>query len=95
MTGKIVKFSAVLGAFVAISSTLWAAADYTEVRPVIKKEFIVVLETQKLLSDNILLLRFQILMQKKEMNQLSLQEKLELCKIAKQLNFALDICNFN
>lgn len=94
MTGKIVKFSAILGAIVAISSTLWAAADYTEVRPIIKKEFKVVMETQKMLSDNLLLLRFQFLMQKKELNQLSLQEKLELCKISKQLNFKLDICNF-
>lgn len=91
-SNRFVKWSATLAAVVAICTTVWAAADYTEVRPVIKKEFLLAMQVQKTLSDNLLLLRFQFLMQKKEYGGLSLQEKLELCQLARQLNFAVEGC---
>lgn len=83
----IIKTGAVIGALALISSTIWAAADYTEVRPVIKKEMLAMMETQKQLTDNLLSLRFQLLMQKKNYGGLTFQEKQELCKTSKTLGY--------
>ena len=84
------KYAQITGLTIAVFTllgALWAAADYTNVRPVLKHELIGFIETQKQLSENVLLLRFQVLMQKSEQGKLTFAEHQELCSIVRQLQF--------
>ena len=91
------KYAQILG-LVAVSipilGVLWAAADYTGVRPILKKELASIVETQQQLSENVLLLRFQILMSKNEKGVLTFDERQELCLIVRQLNYVgVEVCS--
>jgi hypothetical protein len=85
------KWTKYVGAFVAtvtVLSMIWAAADYTEVRPIIKKEFNEQASAVQQNSDSLNLLRFQALRAKqKETSILELQELNEMCAIARELGF--------
>lgn len=84
---RFVKIVAIVVGVGTLSSMVWAASDYLEVRPITKKEFAAFVETQKQLSENVLLLRFQQLFQKSEFSALTFQERQEMCRIAKQLDY--------
>ena len=79
--------AATLAALSVIGGTLWAAGDYTGIRPVMKNEFI---KVQQTLNDNqkvLLQLRFQLLMQKKQYGTLDFLEQQELCQISHTLGY--------
>ena len=83
----ILKSAAIVTAITVLGGSLWAAGDYTGVRPVMKNEFI---KVQQVLDQNqlvILQLRFQMLMQKKQFGGLDFQEQQELCSIARTLQY--------
>lgn len=96
--GKITATAAILAAVSSISWAGWKAGEYTELRPVILKEYIEyqiqqqefikqlqVQQSQTLQS--ILQLRFQTLMLQKQYGQLTFAEQQELCRVAKTLEF--------
>lgn len=83
----VTQIAATLGALTLICGSLWAAGDYTGVRPVLKSEFV---KVQQAVDQNqlvLLQLRFQILMQKKQFGGLDFQEQQELCSIARTLQY--------
>ena len=87
ISGTIVQLGATLGALTLICGSLWAAGDYTGVRPVLKSEFV---KVQQAVDQNqlvLLQLRFQLLMQKKQFGGLDFQEQQELCSIARTLQY--------
>lgn len=81
------RVSATLAALTLIGGSLWAAGDYTGVRPIMKNEFS---KLQQILDQNTLALlqvRFQLLMQKQQFGGLDFQEQQELCSIARTLGY--------
>jgi hypothetical protein len=81
------KIAASIAALTLIGSTLWAAGDFTGVRPVVKYEMI---RIQQILDQNnlaILQIRFQLLMEKKQFGGLTFEEQQELCSIARTLGY--------
>ena len=99
ITNKWTKYVAAFMATVALASTLWAAADYTETRPIIKKEFMeqsMVTEqtfTEQAAiteqhSQDLLRLRFDALYSKLEVSKiLTFVELQTMCDIARQLGY--------
>jgi len=88
LSNKYLKFTTIFMATTAVLSTVWAAGDYTGVRPVIKNEFIRISDIQQQLSQSILLMRFQIIRNKLEVTgTITFAELQEMCQIAQQLNF--------
>jgi hypothetical protein len=87
ITSGITQIAATLGALTLICGTLWAAGDYTGVRPVLKNEFIKVQQTLDQNQLVLLQLRFQLLMQKKQFGGLDFSEQQELCSIARTLQY--------
>jgi hypothetical protein len=87
ITSGITQLAATLGALTLIGGSLWAAGDYTGVRPVLKSEFV---KVQQAVDQNqlvLLQLRFQLLMQKKQYGGLEFSEQQELCSIARTLQY--------
>lgn len=87
LSHTITKTAATLAALSVIGGSLWAAGDYTGVRPIMKSEFIKVQQTLDQNQLVILQLRFQLLMQKKQFGGLDFQEQQELCSIARTLQY--------
>lgn len=87
ITSGITQVAATLGALTLICGTLWAAGDYTGVRPILKSEFVKVQQTLDQNQLVLLQLRFQMLMQKKQFGGLDFQEQQELCSIARTLQY--------
>lgn len=76
--------------FAALSSLSWGAwqfGDYTEIRPIIKREFKVALTQTEQNTQALLWIKFQILDDKFKKGGLSLDEMKERCDIAKILNY--------
>lgn len=83
----ITKTAATIAALTLIGSTLWAATDFTGVRPALKYEL---KKIEQILDQNnlaILQIRFQLLMEKKNFGGLTFNEQQELCAIARTLNY--------
>lgn len=83
---------------VAVLTILWYSMDYIQVRPIIKREFVYsrseVDERNKVLTAQldqanqaILLIQFQLLMQKREYGGLTFAEQQELCRLAYVLGY--------
>ena len=83
----ITKTAATIAALTLIGSTLWAAGDFTGVRPVVKYEIVKIQEILDKNNQAILLIRFQLLMQKSQQGGLTFQEQQELCQIASVLDY--------
>lgn len=87
-SNKYLKFTSIFMATTALLGSVWAAGDYTGVRPIIKNEFIRISEVQQQISQSILLMRFQIIRNKREVTgTLTFDELQEMCQIAQQLNY--------
>lgn len=80
------SLASVAGAAVGLT-VLWNAADYLKVRPVIKSEFVIAMEQIEQASQSILLLRFQFLMQKRMLKEITMAEQQELCQIIAALQW--------
>lgn len=96
--GKIPVIAATLAGITSISWAGWKAGDYTELRPVILKEYIEyqlqqqqfiekLQEQQAQTLQSVLQLRFQTLMLQKQYGALTFAEQQELCQVAKTLEF--------
>lgn len=86
-TKTILSFSGLLAALIAIGTAAWAAMDYTQIRPVLLREFAQLEQSQQQTVQSLLLLRFQFLMQKLTYGGLTFAEQQELCQVALQLNY--------
>lgn len=87
MSNWILRTAAIVAALSVIGTTLWAAGDYTGIRPVMKNELIKIQQTLDQNNLILLQLRFQVLMQKKQYGGLTFQEQQELCSIARTLGY--------
>lgn len=81
------RLSAVVIALSVVGGSLWAAGDYTGVRPVLKNEIIKIQQTVEQTNLILLQLRFQVLMQKQQYGGLTFQEQQELCSISRSLGY--------
>lgn len=81
------KSAAFVGALSLLGGSLWAAGDYTGIRPVLKNEFTKVQQTLDQNNLAILQIRFQLLLQKKQFGGLDFNEQQELCSIARTLGY--------
>jgi hypothetical protein len=87
-TNRYLKLTSILAATATAAGIIWAVADYTEVRPVIVKEFNEQISVVQNNSHSILLIRFQFLKSKQKITQLLTFEELnEMCAIAQELGF--------
>jgi len=84
----ILKAAAILTASTTLASAAWIAGDYTEVRPVLLKEFHQLAEESAQVNKAVLLIRFQLLMEKSKFQPLDFDDQQELCRIAKELQFS-------
>jgi hypothetical protein len=83
----ILKAAALLAAVTAICGSAWAFMDYTEVRPVMIREFRVAQQQLEDMSQSVLLLQFQLLLETKKFRELTVEEQIRLCRIAEALKF--------
>ena len=83
----ILTTAAVLAACATIIGTTWAALDYTDLRPILSREFRVTQQQLEDQSKSILLIRFQLLMQKKKQGLWTFDDQQELCRIARVLGY--------
>jgi hypothetical protein len=87
LTGWISKTAATLAALTLIGGSLWAAGDYTGIRPVMKNEFIKIQQSVDQTNLILLQLRFQVLRQKQQYGSLTFEEQQELCGVARALQY--------
>jgi hypothetical protein len=83
----ITKTAATIAALSLIGTTLWAATDFTGIRPALKYEL---QKIQMVLDQNnlaILQIRLQLLMEKQKFGTLTFEEQQELCAIARTLGY--------
>lgn len=87
----IIQISATVTACLALTATAWGALEYTDLKPVLSRDFrpaLAMLEAQiENLSKAQLLIRFQQLDQKLKFNPLTFEEDQERCRIARVLNY--------
>lgn len=81
------RLAGIATAAVTLASMAWVATDWAGVRPVIKREFEVLQAQLTQDEQTLLLLRFQILMQRRQWTVLSFAEQQELCQIAAALQY--------
>jgi ribosomal protein L29 len=93
---SIIKLGAIVTAMVVISGATVKALDYTDLKPVLSRDFrpaIAQLEAQiENLSQAQLLLKFQQLEQKLKFGPLSFEEAQERCRIARVLDYDVPGC---
>jgi len=85
--GLISKVSGAVMASIALLAAGWKAADYTEVRPVILKEFKLRMAQMESLEKQVWLQRFLFLQTKQQNGGLTFLEQQEMCQIARNLGF--------
>lgn len=83
----ILRLSAFVAASTLLGGTMWAAGDYTGLRPVIKRELLQVQQTLDTNNQTILLMQFQLLMQKRQYGGLTFEEQQRLCSISRALGY--------
>lgn len=86
-TAFIIKIAGVVTALSVIAGTAWAIGDYTELRPVVKREFKMVQAQMESTNKAILLLQFSILDQKRQQGALTFLETQQYCSIARELGY--------
>ncbi len=96
----LLKAAAIVTAVSVVGGAGWAVGDYTEIRPIIKKEFLVSQNefqtSQQMLLEQIqqnqqitLLLQFKVLEEKRKYSYLTFDEIQERCQIAETLKYVL------
>jgi hypothetical protein len=91
------KTAGILGALTIVGGTAWTAADYTEVRPVMKREFLQMAQIQSEIIKNLQetqskiietqdAIDFRQLMWQQSVAPLSLADKHRLCDLAAQFH---------
>jgi hypothetical protein len=94
----IVKAAGIVTACVTIGGAAWYAGDYTELRPVIKKEYLEaqadsteilkgLVEQQQQMTTSVMELQFQTLNLKRKAGALDWSEEQDRCRIAKRLEY--------
>jgi hypothetical protein len=87
----IIKASTIVGALLVLSGATVSALEYTDLKPVLSRDFrpaLAQLEAQiENLSNAQLLIRFQQLEQKLKFGALSFEESQERCRIARVLTY--------
>ncbi len=83
----VIKLGATVSAAMVLLTAAWSAGDYTGVRPIIKKEFLVTQAQLDQTNNAVLLIQFQLLMQKREYGGLTYAEQIELARIAQALGY--------
>lgn len=90
---------------IAVATAVWWSMDYTEVRPIIKREFnysrAELNEQAKTLTaqldqtnELLIAIQFKLLLQKREFGKLTFEELQELCRLAALLSYtAVPDCN--
>jgi flagellar motor component MotA len=87
----IIKAGSIMGAFLVLTGATVKALDYTETRPVILKEFRVVMDQVQQNTQATLLIRYQLLDAKRKSGTLTVEESIERCQIAMVLNYPLSV----
>ena len=83
----VIKIGGTFSAAMVLLTALWGAGDYTGVRPIIKKEFLVTQAQLDQTNQAVLLIQFQLLIQKREFGGLTYAEQIELCRVAQALGY--------
>lgn len=86
-TKKILTAGAVVAALSSMSYAAWSALDYTELRPVLIREYRITQQAIDEIGKSVLLLRFQNLMEAQKRGGLSFADRQELCRIARVLGY--------
>ena len=87
-TSNILLAGALFGAVSSMGYGTWKVLDYTELRPITLKEYHITQQQLDGLSNSYLLIRFQILMEKrKQQGLVSFEEQQEICRIARVLGY--------
>ena len=86
-TKTIITTGAVFAAMSSMAFGAWKALDYTDLRPVLIREYRVSQQQIEEMSKSILLIRFQNLMEQRERGGLGFADQQELCRIARVLGF--------
>jgi len=84
---SLTKIAGIIGSLTVIGGTAWAVGEYTGVRPVILKEFQVVMDQVQQNTNSINLARFLYLNAKREHATLTVEEAQERCQLAAALNW--------
>lgn len=92
---KILKEAAIVVTSVGvIFGALWTVGNATGYRPVLVNELAPTVQQLEALGNNFLLLKFQLLQEKRAQGGLLFNELQEYCRIARVLDFlAVDGCN--
>jgi hypothetical protein len=94
----ILKAVGAIGACIPVAVAAWYAGDYTEMRPVIKKEYLEaqadsteilkgLVEQQSQMTTSVMELQFQTLTLKRKAGALDWSEEQDRCRIAKRLEY--------
>ena len=81
------EFAKAIGAFTVIGGAALAVANYTELRPIVVKEFKSVQVQIEELSKSQLYIQFQWLQEKEKREGLTFDERQTMCRIARVLDF--------
>lgn len=87
-TSAIIKAAAVFGAISALATGAYAITDYAEIRPVTKKEMKIILAQVESTSEAVLLLQYQMLMERMKSRPLTVEEQIQLCQIVSALKIS-------
>lgn len=88
MIEPVAKTIGIITGVIALAAGAWAAGDFMEVRPVIKREFRLAMDQMQQTSESVLLLQFQVLVQKRQYGGLTIQEQSTLCQVVAALNYS-------
>lgn len=87
-----VLYLAIPGAAIGALVGLVAITDYLGVRPVLSREFTALKITVGANQQAVLLLRWQLLEQRRKTQGLTVSERVEYCAISRQLGLKTDGC---
>lgn len=96
MIEPVAKTIAIITGVIGLAAGVWAAGDYTGIRPVIKKEFMTVAEQMNQANQTLTLIQFQMLHAKLLQNgKLDFVDQQQYCALAQSLGYVqIPICGF-
>ena len=95
---KIVRVGALVTSLSAGATAFWTAGDYLEIRPIIKREYLRLAQSQadiveqlqqsqSAITQNLASLEVKLLLDKKAAVGLSFDEQQRLCRLARELRY--------
>lgn len=95
--GELIKNKVVLAATIVASATSlaiagWTTADYLQIRPIIKREFIPAMDQLEKVQQSVMLMQFQYLIEKQKHQPLTMEEQMQLCAISRVLGITVQGC---